>query len=318
MATAVQSLIKKVGRGKTLARDLGREESRAAMRALLAGEFRPSQAGAFLQAMRIKEATLGELLGAWEALDERRLSAATDGLEGDLVVNLAFDTARKGGILSIPAAALLRSLGLARPVLVWEPPSLFRENRAVEATLEALRSSPSLAEWECPLLMVREMIDGWDALAELRSELGFRTILNTLEKLVLPVPAATAVAGISHGSFFGRLSEALLETGASRAVVVRGHHGTCDLGLGVEPVHYSCAVPGEPSAERELLVPTGLDATLLLASRLADWPALARTEDASWSAAVAEQAAFLLSAGTGASVESAREAIRSKEIEHVR
>src|ERR1035437_6268374 len=60
----VQLLVKHVGRGKTLAKDLTSDQAREALERLLGGEFTPSQTGAFLQALRIKETTADELVGA--------------------------------------------------------------------------------------------------------------------------------------------------------------------------------------------------------------------------------------------------------------
>src|SRR3954467_3889408 len=53
--------VKKVGKGKNLSADLDSAEARAAFESLLAGAFAPSQLGAFLQALRIKELTQDEL-----------------------------------------------------------------------------------------------------------------------------------------------------------------------------------------------------------------------------------------------------------------
>ena len=53
--------VKKVGKGRTLSADLTAAEARIAFAQLLEGAFHPVQAGAFLQALRIKELTQDEL-----------------------------------------------------------------------------------------------------------------------------------------------------------------------------------------------------------------------------------------------------------------
>ena len=316
MATKIQSILKHVGRGKTLSRDLDRGQAREAMDSLLRGEFSPGQAGAFLQAMRIKEATLDEILGANDALQAFRASQTIFAEEGSMVVNIAFDTPRKGGVISLLACAYLRRTNLAKPVLVWEPPSLFPAVDAIGETVRILRADRWLSEGECPLVAVREMVPDWTRLAGLRSELGFRTILNTLEKILSPIPGAPVVAGISHGSFFGRLAEVLSQTGAQRVAVVKGHHGTCDLGFGVEPTRVAVSLQGGSSQEVEIATPPGVDASLLLLSGLERWPGLLSEPGSPLLELVREQAAFLLWGTTGLPLEQAREQVKTAGEKH--
>jgi hypothetical protein len=140
----VQTLVKHVGRGKTLAKDLSIEQAREALERLLGGEFTQSQTGAFLQALRIKETSADELVGAALGVASYQVPSTLPVESMPLVVNIAFDTPRKGGVLSILAAAYLRRTGLAQPVVVWEPPSLFREVGAVDAT-----HSEGVRWWPC-------------------------------------------------------------------------------------------------------------------------------------------------------------------------
>lgn len=318
MTTKIQSILKHVGRGKTLSRDLDRAQAREAMQSLLGGEFSPSQAGAFLQAMRIKEATLDEILGSLDALEGLR-EAPRFALEPDsMVVNVAFDTPRKGGVVSVLACAYLRRTALAKPILVWESPTIFSAVRAVEDTARILRADPWFAAGECPLVSVSEMVPGWKNLAPLRSELGFRTIFNTLEKLVSPVPGAPIIAGISHGSFFGRLAEVFAQSGARRAAVVKGHHGTCDQAFGEQPTRVAISTGVGSTEELEIPSPTNLDASLLLLSGFDRWPGQLAAPGSQLLDLVREQAAFLLWAATGRSLEHAREQVRTAGEQHGR
>ena len=293
----VQLLVKHVGRGKTLAKDLSCDQSREALERLLRGEFTPSQVGAFLQALRIKETTADELVGAAIGVGSFQVPTSISPESSPLVVNIAFDTPRKGGVLSVLASAYLRRLDLAHPVLVWEPPSLFPEVHAVESTIAALRADPWLAGGECPLVAVRDMVPAWAELSSLRSELGFRTILNTLEKVVSPFPSSPTVVGISHGTFFLRLAEVLVRLGSERSRVVQGHHGTCDLGLGEKSVPVAVGSSSK-IAETEYRVEDAIppDASVLLLSSLETWPDLVRHPDSPLWPAIRAQAAFLLCA----------------------
>jgi anthranilate phosphoribosyltransferase len=315
----VQTLVKHVGRGKTLAKDLSIEQAREALERLLGGEFTQSQTGAFLQAMRIKETTVDELVGAALGVASFQAPTTLPAESIPLVVNVAFDTPRKGGVLSILAAAYLRRTGLAHPVVVWEPPSLFLEVGAVEASLAANAVDSWLAGGICPVVAVRQMIPAWAGLSAIRAELGFRTILNTLEKVISPIPDAPAVVGISHGNFFHRLAEVLSRMGSVRGVAVQGHHGTCDLNLGEKPTPVATCASSEVA--ETVHAPGGgdaLDASVLLLSRLESWPQLVRDPESPLWPAIRAQAAFLLSVALDIPPHDAFERVHSAGAPHGR
>lgn len=301
----VKTLVKHVGRGKTLARDLSPAQAQDAMGRILRGEFSPAQLGAFLQAMRIKETSAEELVHA--ALGCEPFRAAVDlppQPETDrfpVVVNLGFDTARKGGVLSLLAAALLRRQGLAEPLVVWEPAINFVENDSLARTLDVLRSHPWLGEGECPMVSVQQMFPAWAALRPVRKELGFRSILNTLEKLLRPWPTCPVVVGISHDTFSERLCHVLFALGAPRGAVVQGNHGTCDLTLGEKPME-TTVWSGAEVSDRAVSMAGILedpDGSVLLVSRQADWAGQILHETSPLWRAVRGQAAYLLSVARG-------------------
>lgn len=300
----VKTLIKKVGRGKTLARDLTRDEAREALERLLRQEFTPAQMGAFLQALRIKETNVDELLGAARGAASFRqgsFSVQPESNQNPLVVNLSFDTARKGGVLSLPALAFLGQAGLVRSLVVWEPPSLFDKPSAIQRTLEAIKAHPGLARCLPEMVTVRELCPPWESLAALRTELGFRTILNTLEKLLRPWETAPVVVGISHDTFSERLCHVLHGLGAPGGMVVRGHHGTCDLAFGEKPT--PCHVwEGGRISQTEIgtdSFPWPHQGSVLLLSSLDSWPQWLADEASALWGMIRAQAAFFLSIATG-------------------
>ncbi|MCB9497273.1 MAG: hypothetical protein H6686_10360 [Fibrobacteria bacterium] len=304
----VKTLIKHVGRGKTLSRDLSQEQAREAARRILSGEFSPAQLGAFLQAMRIKETDADELVGFAEGCGEFLRSETVSELptpgECPLVVNLAFDTARKGGILTVLACALIRKSGLADPLIIWEPPTLFPQAASMATTLEAAQANPWLATGLCPMVPIETLVPAWRSLRDVRRQLGFRSILNTAEKLLRPWPEAPVVVGVSHDTFTAKLCEVLYRLGASRGAVVQGHHGTVDLGFGEKPtsVHVWQGVRVEPIGVSMADLVPDLDPSILLQGRLAEWPALVRDLRSPIWPAIRAQAAFLLSVASGATL----------------
>ncbi len=299
----VKALIKKVGRGKTLARDLTSPEAFEAIERLLGGQFTPAQTGAFLQALRIKETTVDELVGAAQGAAgfcPEGLSAQPPANQTPLVVNLAFDTARKGGVLSLAALAYLKSEGLVAPLVVWEPASLFDQPSALARTLAAIQSHPKLAKSLPEMVTIRQCCPPWEALSPLRKELGFRSILNTIEKLLRPWPTAPVVVGISHDTFSERLCHVLNALGASSGAVVRGHHGTCDLGFGEKPTSFHSwngDQVHEDSVEAHQL-PWPAESSALLVSSLDSWAEWMTDETSGLWGMIRSQAAFFVSVAT--------------------
>jgi anthranilate phosphoribosyltransferase len=233
--------VKKVGKGKTLSADLTAAEAREAFGLLLAGGFAPSQSGAFLQALRIKELSQDELDALAETFRKRMPLLPPLAGARTLVLNLASDTQRKGGLASLLAAHLLPSFGVGVGIVRSEP--VLQGNRAsFETSLELARAlAETMAAFPVPVAPIApapapalaacgDLIPGLSALDGLRGELGFRSCLHTAEKLVNPWPASPMILGISHKHYALRLAAALARQGLAGRILL-GNHGTVDLVL---------------------------------------------------------------------------------------
>ncbi len=240
--------VKKVGKGRTLSADLSAQESRSAFDQLLDGAFLPVQAGAFLQALRIKELTQAELDGLAGSFGNRLVSLPPLAGRHTLVLNLASDTQRKGGLACLLAAHLLRRFGVAvgivrsTPVLQgnaasfdesWELAKLLDPDgpvfpaKTASGDLEPAGKvfAPAPVKADCG-----DLIAGLASLDALRSQLGFRSCLHTAEKLVNPWPASPMLLGISHKHYALRLAQTMVSAGL-RGKILLGNHGTVDLVL---------------------------------------------------------------------------------------
>jgi len=247
--------VKKVGKGKNLSADLDAGEARAAFASLLAGEFAPSQFGAFLQALRIKELSQDELDALVEVFRARPLPPLAG--ERTLVLNLSSDTQRKGGLATLLAAHLLPAFGVAVGLVRSEP--VLQGNRASFETSLALGRALA-AEFvpgaATPLLTTcSDLIPGLAALDGLRGELGFRSCLHTAEKLVNPWPASPMLLGISHKHYALRLAAAMTRRGLTGRILL-GNHGTVDLVLHKETEMVSVGAQG--AIREESLAPSAL------------------------------------------------------------
>lgn len=228
--------VKKVGKGKTLSADLTSEEARGAFNLLLDGAFHPAQAGAFLQALRIKELTQEELDSLASVFRARMTSLPPLAGASALVLNMASDTQRKGGLASLLAAHLLPRFGVGVGIVRSEP--VLQKNQAsFDTSLELGRSLassfPATGAATAPAPVIADcsgLIRGLAALDDLRGHLGFRSCLHTAEKLVNPWPASPIILGISHKHYALRMAATLAAQG-QRGRILLGNHGTVDLVL---------------------------------------------------------------------------------------
>lgn len=224
-AASAVDFVKKVGRGKTLSQDLSAAEARRAFELLLAGGFSPAQFGAFLQALRIKELTQEELDALADVFRSRLPAVPPLAGPRTLALNLASDTARKGGLASLLAAARLRRSGVSAGVVRSEP--VLQKNRASFDDSLALARA---ADPDLPVLSCSELVPGLAALDALRGELGFRSCLHTAEKLVNPWPRSPVLLGISHKHYALRMAGSLAAMRLD-GIILLGNHGTVDLVL---------------------------------------------------------------------------------------
>jgi anthranilate phosphoribosyltransferase len=273
--------VKKVGKGRTLSSDLTGPEARIAFTQLLEGAFHPVQAGAFLQALRIKELTQDELNALAEVFRSRLaslrpLSGVGASGPGDktLVLNLASDTQRKGGLASLLAAHLLRRFGVAvgivrsAPVLqknrasfdgTWELAKLLDPSGPLFPAAVASSIPASAAPAAAPVLAdCGALVPGLAALDDLRSHLGFRSCLHTAEKLVNPWPASPILLGISHKHYALRMAATLAAQGL-RGRILLGNHGTVDLVLHKETEIVTVGADGSITEESVSPAALGLD-----------------------------------------------------------
>ena len=238
-----RAVIKAVGTGPRGSRALTFEEARAATAALLEGEVTPAQAGAFLIAMRIKGEAPPELAGMAQGLrDAARAVAPDPPPPGRPIVACAgaYDGMLESPHLSLAAAVLAAAAG-ARVVVHCGARIGPKHGTTPADVLVALggplrpKPSESLAMLErsgVALVHAGAAVPGWDALAEIRDEIGLRGPLHTAEKLVDHLGATRFLVGHTHSSYRERILGALTLLGARRAIAVRGMEGADVLRAG--------------------------------------------------------------------------------------
>jgi anthranilate phosphoribosyltransferase len=294
----VIDFIKKVGKGKTLSSHLNEQESRLAMEGILSGAFSDAQLGAFLQALRIQELEQQELDGLLETCYTHMNSLRAQGASSPKwTLNVSSDTPRKGGLLSLLAVGLLEKMGKEIGV-VRSTPMLSGNTSSFEITHRLVQKyfpSP-LTVAECGTFLT-----GLNRQDRLRKELGFRSCLHTLEKLLNPWKNDVMLLGISHKKYAERMLRSLKNKGHRRARIVLGNHGTVDLAfhkrtvcldlIDTEDFQMKEVEPFPTPEELGFSLPTSLYAV----SQFENWDTFLEDKGHPIWHAVAYQGAFLLS-----------------------
>ena len=276
-------------------RNLTNAEAYRAFSVILDGAESEIRIGAFLMAMRWKGVTVEELNGFAQAARERA-TIPCQGMPGLVCVCPSHD-----GYDTVPplevAAGLIAAGAGSRVLLISErrvPPkrgltaaSALEElgcgftwdPQEAQARVEATRFAGVAASGMLPALL---------SLRRVRGEVGVRTPLSTVEKLIAPSTAAV-VLGAQHGPVLGVAVETMVGLGHSNGIAIQGLgggtiptlkkrtrgielHGTHQVPLTVEPQDFgltdgvdpelplfSPPVDGEGTDDNPLLIKAAAD-----------------------------------------------------------
>lgn len=229
-----RATVKAVGAGERGRRPLAFAEAREAMRALLAGEVTPAQAGGFMLGMRIKGETVEEMAGMAQALRDaapelrpppgRPIVATAGGYDG-VVEAPALSLAAAVAAAAAGAGVVVHCGSTLGPKYGITPADVLTALGGVGRPTPA-QSEATLDRAGVTLVHAAEALPGWSALAVLRDELGPRGPVHSVEKLVDWFGARRFVVGYAHAAYGQRLTGALHQLGAERAVAVRGLEGS--------------------------------------------------------------------------------------------
>lgn len=212
-------------------RNLTHEEAFKAFHGILSGGEGPASIAAFLMAMRWKGVRVDELTGFAQAARECATLPCSD-MQG--LVCLCPPHDGHEGIPPLDAAAGLVAAGAgARVLLITDrcvPPS--RGLTAV-SVLEYIGAGvtwdPSEAEdWvvkaRFATIAVSGMLPEILNLRDIRRDLGVRTVLHTVEKLIAP-PQSAVVLGAQQGPVLGIAVETIAGLGHPQGIAIQGAEG---------------------------------------------------------------------------------------------
>ena len=214
--------------------DLSRDEARATMTEIMAGEATASQIAGFLVALRIKGETADEIAGCAEAMREHVLRVNPSRTDLVDVVGTGGDGANT---YNISTAAALVTAAAGAGVAKHGNRSASSQTGAADV-LEALgfrldlppeRIERSIDELGFGFLFAQAHHPAMRHAAPVRRELATRTVFNVLGPLTNPAGARSLVLGVYAPELARTLAEALVQLDVKRAYVVHGAGGIDEL-----------------------------------------------------------------------------------------
>lgn len=223
--------LKQIGCGADGPADLSEHEAYQLFSAVLDGGVPELELGAVLLAMRVKSESLPELLGFYNALDERLSRLRAPAGRAMPVVVPSYNGAREQPNLLPLLVLLLQRFGV--PVLVHgvlngsgciASAYVFRELGVMPCATLA-QAQDALDASGIAFVPTAVLAPGLAAVLSLRGRLGVRSSAHVVAKLIDPFSGASLrVVSAWYPSSLGTLREALVATGAN-ALLLRSTEG---------------------------------------------------------------------------------------------
>jgi len=234
---AFREILRIVGRGKKLQRDLTTEEAREAMRLILGGTVSDAQIGGFLVTMRVKEETADEILGFTQGARDAMQAFPKLDVQGLVDIGMPYN-GKTRNLQTGPAIGLvLAAAGV--PVLLHGADDVPTKNGI--ALLNLMRAlgypadlppedlSRSIEQTNFGVLNIGHLLPQWTALTPMRHHFGIRTLMNSVEKLLNPANAPYHISGFYHSAYLNRLAVSLP---SPVSWVMQGDEGNVELRAG--------------------------------------------------------------------------------------
>ncbi len=224
---------------------LSRQDARAVMSEVLAGECTDAQIAALLVALHMKGETVEEIVGFAEAIRaaatplriHRDLTLDVSGTERDALVDTCGTGGDASGTFNISTATALVVAGAGVRVAKHGNRSLtskcgsadVMEALGVNINLPPARIAACLEEVGIAFLFAPAMHSAMKYVQPARRELRLRTVFNLLGPLTNPANASAQVVGVYSADLVEKLAEALSMLGLRRAMVVHGNDGLDEI-----------------------------------------------------------------------------------------
>ena len=227
--SALQPFLAKAADGAVL----DESEAEAAFDVIMSGAADAVESAAFLAALKVRGEASSELVGAARALRSRVLKV--DAPKG------AIDTVGTGGdhsgTFNISTAAALVTAACGVPVAKHGNRAATSKSGAADVLAELgvnLDVTPetvarALRETNIGFLFAQKHHSAFKNVADLRKQLGIRTIFNLIGPLCNPAGATRQLVGVFARKWMIPMAEALARLGSERAWVVHGSDGLDEI-----------------------------------------------------------------------------------------
>ncbi|KAB8313364.1 DNA-binding protein YbiB [Erwinia endophytica] len=227
-----RKIIKEVGRGKNHARDSDLATARELYSRMLDGDVPDLEMGSILIALRIKGEGEEEMLGFYQAMQQRVFKLVPPVSRPMPVVIPSYNGARKQSNLTPLLALLLSALGF--PVVVHgvsDDPGRVTSKEiftalGIPAVTTAEDAQNRLAQGQLVFISVASLCPPLDRQLALRWRMGVRNSAHTLAKLLTPFAEheALRVSSVSHPEYIPRVGKFFQAVGG-RALLLNGSEG---------------------------------------------------------------------------------------------
>ena len=224
-----RKIIKEIGRGKNHARDLDFDTARGLYTRMLEGDVPDLELGGILIALRIKGEGEAEMLGFYEAMQQRTMRLTPPVAKPMPIVIPSYNGARKQANLTPLLAILLHKLGF--PVVVHgvseDPTRVVSETifalLGIEATRHAGQAQARLDGHQPVYIPVSALCPPLEKQLALRWIMGVRNSAHTLAKLATPFEkdAALRLSSVSHPEYVSRVGKFFSDIGG-RGLLMHG------------------------------------------------------------------------------------------------
>src|SRR6202522_1961627 len=224
---------------------LAREEARAVMTEVLAGQCSDAQIAALLVALHMKGETVEEIVGFAEAIRaaatplELQANAVLDasGTGRDALVDTCGTGGDTSGTFNISTAAAFVVAGAGVRVAKHGNRSItskcgsadVMEALGVNIAMPPAQTAACLEQVGIAFLFAPAMHSAMKHVQTARRELRLRTVFNLLGPLTNPARATCQVVGVYSADLVEKLAEALNMLGLRRALVVHGSDGLDEI-----------------------------------------------------------------------------------------
>ncbi|WP_128893981.1 anthranilate phosphoribosyltransferase [Longirhabdus pacifica] len=230
----MRNLLKEVGRGKRGAKDLSYEQATTAAQLIIDHEATPAQIGAFLVAERIKMQTVEELQAFIHTY--RRYTTSFE-MENSFDCAGPYDGRKTSFFATLPTAFVLAANDV--PVTLHASPTmppkwgitLYDVMQELNIVLDKQKLMQSAKETGFLFVPTEEWCPPLQDIRNIRTELGLRTLYNTIEKFMLVSKPDYMAAGVFHGTIFERVAYLMSQNGIKKGLVTQGMEGSEDVNI---------------------------------------------------------------------------------------